>query len=585
VVSGTEAARPGASRASAPDRRVATATLIALAWAVVIAGALLLYWGSKLTFFLDDWEFLVYRRGFDAHSILDPHGENIVAGPMLVYKFLLAVFGMGSAFPWRVVLIGSFLTAAVLLFVYLRRRVGQLAALAGTLVVLFLGTAWEDLLWPFQINYLVAIAAGMGALVAFDREDRRGDIITCALLVLAIVFSSLALPFLACFLVLILLGEDRWRRLWVVAVPAVVFAIWWLGWGHNAETGFTIANVAKSPIYVLNGFASSIAAVFGLATPTSENISGGLEWGRPLLAVAVVLALFRIYKVGVSRQFWGILALGLSFWLLDAFYAEEGRSPVSSRYALIGVIIVILLAAELLRGLQLPRKPAVWTLVLIGVATVASMASNIYYLHQAYDSYHQTSILEKSALGAVELARGHVAPTFLLSEEVTGTGYVSIEAGAYFAARDKWGSAGYDEAELAEAPEPGRYSADKVLFEGERAKVTDATASELPSGAPETAAGPGEFEVPVAGCVTATPTAGVSPLLDLPPGGAFVEAGPEPITTVSLKRFADGFPIQFHEGVQSEETIALALPADRSSVPWKMQLETTGPATVCGRGR
>ena len=362
--------------------------------------------------------------------ILDPHGQNIVAGPMLVYKLLLAVFGMHSAFPWRVILIGSFLVAAVMLFIYLRRRVGQLAALAGTLVVLFLGAAWEDLLWPFQINYLVAIAAGLGALVAFDRHDRRGDVITCALLVVAALFSSLGLPFLACFVVLILLDENRWRRLWVILAPAVLFAIWWLGWGHTAESAFSLGNVARSPIYVMNGFASSLAAVFGLASPTSETVAGGLEWGAPPLAVGVVLALVRIYKVGVSRQFWGILALGLTFWFLDAFNATEGRAPVSSRYALIGVIIVILLAAELLRGLQLPRKPAIWTLVLIGVATLASIASNVYYLHASYNSYHHTSILEKSALGAVEVARGHVAPNFLLSEEVTGTGYVSIEAGA-----------------------------------------------------------------------------------------------------------------------------------------------------------
>ena len=99
MVSGPEATRPGASRASAPDRRVATATLVALGWAVAISGGLLLYWGSKLTFFLDDWEFLVYRRGFNAHTILDPHGENIVAGPMVVYKLLLAVFGMARPSP------------------------------------------------------------------------------------------------------------------------------------------------------------------------------------------------------------------------------------------------------------------------------------------------------------------------------------------------------------------------------------------------------------------------------------------------------------------------------------------------------
>lgn len=585
MVSGTEAARPGASQTSAPDRRVATATLVALAWAVAISGGLLLYWGSKLTFFLDDWEFLVYRRGFSAHTILEPHGENIVAGPMLVYKLLLAVFGMGSSFPWVVVLVGSFLATGVLLFIYLRRRVGQLAALAAAVVFLFLGAGWEDLLWPFQINYLVALAAGLGALVAWDRDDRRGEVITCVLLVVATLFSSLGLPFLACFLVLILLREDRWQRIWVVAVPAVLFAIWWLGWGHNAESAFSIANVAKSPIYVLNGFAASVAAVFGLATGTPENVTGGLEWGRPLLVAFVVLGLFRIYKIGVSRQFWGIFTLGLSFWVLDAFNAEAGRSPVSSRYALIGGIFVLLLAGELLRGLSLPRKPATWALALIGVAVVASLASNIYFLRQAYVSYRQISVLEKSSLGAVELARGHVSPGFVLSEEVTGTGYVNIETGAFFAARDEWGSPGYDEAELAEAPEPGRESADKVLFDGEQAKFIDAKASELPTGAPQTASGPGEFEVPADGCVRAMPTEAGAPLLLLAPGGAYIQAGSEPIESVNVKRFAEGFPIEFHEGVESGETIALALPADRSSVPWKMQLETNGPATVCGRGR
>ncbi len=585
MVSGTEAARPGGDRASAPDRRVATATLLALTWAVVISGGLLLYWGSKLTFLLDDWEFLVYRRAFTADTILNPHGENIVAGPMLVYKLLLSVFGMSSSFPWIVVLVGCFLTSAVLLFVYLRRRVGQIAALAGVAVFLFLGAGWEDLLWPFQINYLVAIAAGMGALVAWDRDDRRGEVIACVLLVVATLFSSLGLPFLACFLVLILLREDRWQRIWVIVVPAVLFAIWWLGWGHTAETGFTLSNVAKSPIYVLNGFSSSLASVFGLATPTSENVGGGLEWGRPLLVAAIGLSLFRIYKVGASRQFWGILALGLSFWMLDAFYAEAGRSPTSSRYALFGALVVLLLAAELLRGLTLPRKQATWVLALVWVAALASIASNVYYLHSAYLSYRRTSIIEKASLGAVELARGHVSPGFLLSEEVTGTSYVSIEAGAFFAARDEWGSPGYRQEELLEAPEPGRESADKVLFEGEQAKFIDAQASDLPSGTPQVASGPGEFEVPANGCVRATPTEAGSPLLLLQPGGAYIQAGTQPIEAVEVKRFAEGFPIVFHEGVKSGETIALALPVDRSSVPWKMQLETNGPATVCARGR
>src|SRR5882757_1254484 len=128
-------------------RRALAPVSLLLAAAALAAAALLLTLGSRLTFLLDDWEFLIYRPGFTAHSILSPHGEHISIAPILIYKFLLATFGMGSAVPFRIVSVGLFLVSAVLLFVYLTRRVGQWPALAATAVVLFLGAAWEDLLW------------------------------------------------------------------------------------------------------------------------------------------------------------------------------------------------------------------------------------------------------------------------------------------------------------------------------------------------------------------------------------------------------------------------------------------------------
>jgi hypothetical protein len=59
---------------------------VLLAGAMSVSAVLLLVWGSKLTFLLDDWEFLLYRPGFGAHSILAPHGEHISAAPVLIYK-------------------------------------------------------------------------------------------------------------------------------------------------------------------------------------------------------------------------------------------------------------------------------------------------------------------------------------------------------------------------------------------------------------------------------------------------------------------------------------------------------------------
>src|SRR5690348_8485893 len=58
--------------ASVPTRLAANPVLLFLAGAVLASGALLLAWGSRLTFLLDDWEFLIYRRGWSAHVLLDP---------------------------------------------------------------------------------------------------------------------------------------------------------------------------------------------------------------------------------------------------------------------------------------------------------------------------------------------------------------------------------------------------------------------------------------------------------------------------------------------------------------------------------
>ena len=81
---------------------------------------------------------------------------------------------MDSARPFQVAAIATFLTSVALLYAWLRERTGELAALGGAALVLFLGAAWEDLLWAFQIGYFGSMAAGIGMLLALRRESPRG---------------------------------------------------------------------------------------------------------------------------------------------------------------------------------------------------------------------------------------------------------------------------------------------------------------------------------------------------------------------------------------------------------------------------
>jgi len=567
VATGKEGLEAGqAGTTPTPGREVSNPVLILLIWLVGASGALLLIWGSKLTFLLDDWEFLLYRRGFNAHAILEPHGEHISVAPVLIYKALLGTFGMGSALPFRVVSVGFFLLSAVLLFVFLKRRIGQWPALAATAVVLFLGVAWEDLLWDFQIGYFGSMACGLGALLALERGERRGDRLATVLLTGSILFSSLGLSFLAGAAVQVLRRPDRWRRVYILVVPAAIYALWWLGWGHNAESALSLTNLAKTPAFVLNGLAASLASFFGLALPAASEAPGGLDWGRPLLVAAIVLVVWQLYRRGrTPRWLWVTVAVGGSFWVLAGLNQIPGREPIASRYQYVGVVFALLFAAEMLRGLRW-RRPAVVAAI---VVSAAAIAPNIYLLHGAYVSYRTTSQIEKADLGALDIARKTVEPGFVLAEEIADTAYVHVEAGPYFSAADEFGSPAYSSSELEQASQPARFAADKVLWAALRGEL-----------APLTGARPA-----TQGC-TEVPGGSESPFVEVPPGGALIEAGAQPIEDVELVRFSRGgeAPIDLQPHIGAGAAAKLTIPEDRSPVPWRMRLKTASGDTVCRLG-
>ncbi|HEY3435767.1 MAG TPA: hypothetical protein VGK41_08945, partial [Solirubrobacterales bacterium] len=171
------------------------APLVLLGVAMAVAAAVLLGYGSGLTFFQDSWEFLMHRRDPSAATLLDPHNEHIVLLPVLLTQASLRLFGMDSMTPELVLLVALQLVTAGLLFVYARRRLGPWPALFAATLLLFLGPAWQDLLWPFQVGFVGASLFGLAALLAMENDDRRWDRAACAFLTISIAFSSLGLAF------------------------------------------------------------------------------------------------------------------------------------------------------------------------------------------------------------------------------------------------------------------------------------------------------------------------------------------------------------------------------------------------------
>lgn len=563
-------AEPPAPRGTRRTRHLPDAGVACLAAAVACSGAYLLILQSHLTFFGDDWIFLLDRRGFSAGVFLDPHNGHIAVAPVAIYKALLALFGMQSALPFQIVSTLVFLLSAVLLFVYLRRRLGDWPALLGSVLILFLGAAATDLLWSFQIGLSGSIAAGIGALLALDRDDRGGDVLACALLVVSTSFSELGVPFAVGAFIRVFLGPSPVSRLYVALTPAVLYGIWYLGWGHTAGNTLSFQNFVNSPKFIFDAVSANLVSLLGLATPFTNKATpniGGLGLGRFLLLIALGLAAWRVWRMrGPTHWLWAALAAGGAFWFLTALNAFVLRTPSSTRYQYPGAIFVLLIAAELLRGVRANKR----VFVAATAVTVAAAVSGVIFLHDFYNLRRAASDDLRARLAAVEIGRGHEPRNLIISFHLL----VPRPARSYFSAVDAFGSPALSEEQLARTDETGRAAADRQLVSAE-----GITLSAPPAGVGSGPRAAGD-------CHRLN---GGSSGLALAPGRYVLSerklpGAPQPDTAVLAARFADQPALDL--GVlQPGARATISFPKDSSNRRWRLYSTLVGAVTFCNLRR
>jgi len=542
---------------------------VALLGVALVVAAIVLtlaQWG--VTYFQDTFAFLLDRQDFSAHSFLMPHNEHIVVIPVAITKVLLAVFGMTSNTPEQVAMALTLFAAAILLFVYVRRRTEAWLGLIAASLMLFLGSAWPVLLWPFENEFTLPIVFGIATLLLLDREDSRGDAWACVTLTLAVISGSLGIPFVvAAFVDLLLKRKSRgWGRAYVFAIPLLTYLAWYVGWGHEAETHLTLHNILVSPVYVLEGFASALDSLAGLST-IPVNSPGTNEWGRPLLIGAIALVAFGQWrKPGFSRTFWPVAAAAATYWMLAALNFVPGREASASRYVYAGAIFVLLMAAELLRDWKFSRT----ALLVTGAVAICAIAPNLAQLKDGGDWEQEQSVFTRSDLAALEIARPTVSPEFRFgSVEMTGTASLSlIEAEKWFEAVDSWGSPAFTPEELERAPAIGRRYADVILGQALPLSL-EAEVGRFDSGA-----GRGN-------CVTFLPGQAGRQEVRVRPGVTRIEVAPGPDADFSLRRFASGeYPVAT-EGAPGRSTTLLTIPRDRATQPWYLHVDASQTARVC----
>jgi hypothetical protein len=558
----------------------------ALSVLLVAGGAVLVYETRSTLFWADEWQWILTRRGGGLDTLLRPHNEHFSLVPVLLYKLLLATVGLRHYWPYRGLLIVVELICAGLVFTYVRRRAGAVFGLCAAALLLFFGPGWQDTLWPFQTAWILTVLGGVGALLALDRRDRVGDLAACLLLLIALCSASPALA-VAVGLVIDVLLTRRRRDLWIVLVPLVLYALWWLTY---QQTTFNAHSILLLPRFVFDSAAGTLSSLTGLAqiNPLDDAGDDLLSWGAPLLAIALAAGIWRLRTWRpIHPRVWSLGAVLLAFWVLTALgraYVTVGplvltATGFESRYLYIGAVFMLLLAVELTS----PRVAMTWVAGGLAVAlTVAACVSNFGILQDAGQLLRTQAQYTEADLATMNLSRNLIAPNYVSNGFIFG----GVTAGGWFAAERDLGSPPLSAGLLATLPESARLAADAQLVKIQNLALVPSPVARVRSTAAPTVAGAsGGLASTGGGCLRFLPTAYTPPgaahslTVTVPASGLLVRSGTEP-TAVGVMRFAAA-PTSL--GSLAPGTHAtLRIRPDVSSVPWRAQLTSSGPFAVCG---
>jgi hypothetical protein len=204
-------------------------------------------------------------------------------------------------------------------------------------------------------------------------------------------------------------------------------------------------------------------------------------------------------------------------------------------------------------------------LVVLAVASVAAIISNLGFLHTGAKLFSLTSQYNKAELGALEVARGTVLPTFrpedpAVAGNIKLSNLVPIDARSYFAAIDSFGSAADDVAAIRRRPEAVRDAADFVLVKAERLALVPAT--------------------PARACPLRVPVNGVIELSS-GPGTIVLQPRLAAVANVLLRRFADTYSFVALGPVAAGGQASVTFPRDGSSLPWHIQILAGSELHIC----
>ncbi|MGB0120360.1 MAG: hypothetical protein WBP55_05355 [Solirubrobacterales bacterium] len=519
--------------------------------AMVVSAVYCLYMTRGSTFTGDEYAWIAFSPFQDFRVSIEPHSGHLIFTTLWLYKAILNTIGT-DYLTFRLLTLGTVFLAVGLLFIWTRRRVGPWVALAPCLVLLFFGSDAGNLLQGIGFTIMLAVSLGMLALVALDRADRRGDIVACAALTLGVVSFTLILPFVAGAAVAILISKERWRRIWVVAIPIAIYLAWrvWL-LVENIEVpngSAHLSNVLLMPSWTFQSLAGILSALtgFNYNFETGSWLAPG-EMAGPALALGfLALVGWRIRTGKMRSWFWVAVTVMLALFASQVLgWIPAVRTPATSRYLYPGAFVVILVLAEAFRGYQFSRTSftALW------LVAFCAFATNVAFVKDSGRALRERTPAVSMEVTASALVNS--AYPYLPGEDAQPLVDLVSDPGVSVTdqAQKDYGGLAMSETDLIAQPDLAA-RADAILAGAFGTSLVPDKPGRFCQFRPTEKAGPnGKVETTLA------------------PGGAVLTS--QTAGKVSLRRFGQSFSVPVGQ-LEPGKKMLLYVPADDSDVPWRL---------------
>jgi hypothetical protein len=331
--------------------------------------AVLLWVTRNFTFYFDEWSFILTAPDWTLATWFEPHNEHPSMLLRAVYWTLLNTIGLRSYVPYMALLYLAHFANVLLLFELVRRRSGELIAVAAAGLLLVLGMGWEDLYWAWQVAWLGSVALGLGALLLVMTPGRWRLGAAVLLLAASLSFSGIGVPFAVAVAVYLSL-QSRRRGDMVGLVPlGVALTLWYLffgRFGQHPNPQPSALNLLLDPVYAAWGLSQSAAALLGL--------SGWIGVPILLLALAALPIAWRRRPPDVATI--AVAAGLLAFYLVAGLTrAQLGlQQSGASRYVYVAAVLWLMVLADAARGL--PWR-GTWRPALAACAFLAAFNSSV----------------------------------------------------------------------------------------------------------------------------------------------------------------------------------------------------------------